>query len=115
MVNIEKFSKYLQNESFATFNFISDIQKKNVESILTTPFTKEYEINEIKIIKLTTERMLFKYANIIKDLIDCKNIGSKICLEGLNGFLVVENEELVLYSIYRFMARDGSHNLYMGI
>ena len=59
--------------------------------------------------------MLAKFATIIKDLVDCKNIFSKICLEGLNGFLVVENEEIVLYSIYRYVVRDAAHNLNEGI
>jgi len=74
----------------------------------------EFNIDEIYLIKLTTEKMLAKFATIIKDLVDCNNIFSKICLEGLNGFLVVENEELILYSIYRYVVRDGAHNLNEG-
>ena len=44
--------------------------------------------------------MLLRYSHVIKNLNDCKNIKDKIVLEGLNGFLVIENEEVILYSIY---------------
>ena len=73
------------------------------------------EIDEIIVIKIACERLLLKYAKIIKDLVDCKNIGNKIIIEGLNGFMIIENDEMVLYCIYRFMARDGNHVLFEGI
>lgn len=93
---------------------MNEIQKKISDTAMMATLESDFEINEIYIIKLTTERMLFKFVNIIKDLVDSKKIGTKIILEGLNGFLQVENEELVLYSIYRFMTRDSNPNLYQG-
>jgi tetratricopeptide (TPR) repeat protein len=113
MITLEKFSYYIQNPSFCEFNFIRDIKNKTEEN-LANAFPDDFEINEIYIVKLITERMLYKYATIITDLVDCKTITDNICLEGLNGFLLVENDELVLYSIYRFQVRDGTHTIHPG-
>ena len=114
MITLQKFTEYIQNIKFAQFNYINDIQDNNKESEIMKKLNIDLEVDEIYTIKLITERMLFKFSNVIKDLIDCNDIHTKICLEGLNGFLIVENDELILYVIYRYMARDGNHNLYKG-
>jgi hypothetical protein len=113
-ITLQKFSNYIFNNKFAQFNFITEIVSSNTDSALKESFSIDFEITEIYTIKLISERMLYKYCNVLKDLVDCKNINAKICLDSLNGFLIVENDELILYSIYRFTARDGSHNIYEG-
>jgi hypothetical protein len=113
-ITLQKFNNYIFNKKFAEFNFIDNVIENNSDSALKENFSSEFEINEIFTIKLISERMLFKFANVIKDLIECQNISSKICLESLNGFLAIENDEIILYTIYRYMARDGKHNLYEG-
>jgi hypothetical protein len=114
LVSLEKFSKYIHDHSFAKFNYINDNQEKMSEYNLSREFSKEFKIKEIHVMKTISERMLYKFTNIIKDLVDCKKIGTKIVMDGFTGFLQIENEEIVLYSIYRFMTRDNNHNLYQG-
>jgi hypothetical protein len=83
---------------------------------MKTHFSSDFVIDDIFLIKLTTEKMLGKFAIILKDLVDCKDITTnKIAMEGLNGFLIIENEELVLYSIYRYTVRDNNHNINEGM
>lgn len=108
MITLEKFTHFVQREDFCEFNFIKIIKSKDDESLMQ-PFEQEFEINEIFMTKLITERMLFKFSNLITDLVECKNITTQICMEGLTGFLVIDNDELILYCIYRYMVRDGSH------
>jgi hypothetical protein len=108
-VTLQKFSSYVYNNKFAQYNFITEIINNNSDSALKENLPNDFEINELYALKLISERILFKYANILKDLVDCKNITSKVCLDSLNGFLIVENDELILYSIYRFTARDTDH------
>ena len=114
ILNLEKFENYIKNFHFSKFNYVADILNKNSETSMKTNYTTDFVIDEIYLIKLTTEKMLGKYATILKDLVDCKDIISKIAMEGLNGFLVIENEELVLYSIYRYTVRDNNHNINQG-
>jgi hypothetical protein len=111
LITLGTFSEYVHNSEFAEFNFIKDLKKKT-DGSLCNPYDMNFEINELYIIKFVTERMLFKFANIISDLVDCKNINERIVMEGLNGFLLIDNDELVLFSIYRYMVRDGAHNIY---
>jgi hypothetical protein len=115
MITLEKYAEYVRNVKFSQFNFMNEIRLKQTEEKLLENFPSEQDIDEIHLVKLISERMLLTYANIIKDLNDCKNIHEKIVLEGLNGFLVVDNDEIVLYSIYRFMARDDYHALHAQI
>lgn len=112
LVNLDKYTDYIKNNKFSQFNFLNEILEKQCEENLTQQFDIHEVVEEIHLLKLTTERMLFTYANIVKSLNDCKTIGEKIIMEGLNGFLVIENDEVILYSIYRFMARDDYHALH---
>jgi tetratricopeptide (TPR) repeat protein len=112
LITLERFGKYMKNNEFGIFNHINEMQEKQSDKVISQEIPETHEFDEIQLIKITTERMLLKFANLIKDLVDCKNIHEKIVLEGLNGFLVVENEEIVLFSIYRFMARDSQHAIY---
>jgi len=114
MVTIDRYYKFLKNINFGQFNFINEIIENMKEENLNKPFENSFQATEIDLIKLSTERMLLKFGVIIKDLVDCRKISEKIVMEGLNGFLHIENEELVLYSIHRFMARDSLHNVYEG-
>jgi len=121
-VSLDKYQNYLKNTSFAEYNFMNEIQKrmddpkyikKKEDSNLQVevPFS---EMNELLLIKLNCERVLYKFVNIVKDLVDCKLIHEKIIMEGLNGFLQIENDDLILYSVHRIMARDGKSSLYPG-
>lgn len=121
IVSIDKYQNYLKNDSFAEYNFMNEIQKrmddpkynknKTPNLSVEVPFS---EMNEILLIKLNCERVLYKFVNIVKDLVDCKLIHEKIIMEGLNGFLQIENDDLILYSVHRIMARDGKSALYPG-
>lgn len=122
VVSLDKYQNYLKNTSFAEYNFMNEIQKrmddpkyikKKEDSNLQVevPFS---EMNELLLIKLNCERVLYKFVNIVKDLVDCKLIHEKIIMEGLNGFLQIENDDLILYSVHRIMARDGKSSLYPG-
>jgi len=93
---------------------MNDIQKRYNDKALQEDLESK-ELDEISLIKLNCDRVLLKYVNIVKDLVDCKNIFEKIIMEGLNGYLVIDNDDLVFYSVYRFMARkENSHLLYQG-
>jgi hypothetical protein len=113
VVSLEKYQRYLKNTDFAQFNFMNDIQDRMVEAKLNVEL-QPIDINELLLVKLNCERVLLKFVNIVKDLVDCKHIHEKIIMEGLNGFLQIENDDLVLYSVHRFMARDGKNALYQG-
>ena len=115
ILNLEKFEYFVKNVHFCKFNYVSDILNKNSELNMRTNFSSDFILDDIYLIKLTTEKMLGKFAIILKDLVDCKDITSKIAMEGLNGFLIIENEELVLYTIYRYTVRDNNHNINEGI
>jgi len=93
---------------------MNNIQKRYNDKALQEDLEPK-ELDEISLIKLNCDRILLKYVNIVKDLVDCKNIFEKIIMEGLNGYLVIDNDDLVFYSVYRFMARKNSHLLYQGI
>ena len=115
MITLEKYAEYVRNIKFSQFNFFNEILSAHIEDNLLITFEAAYVIDEIHLIKLVSERMLYTYANIIKNLNDCKNIHEKIIMEGLNGFLVIENDEIILYQIYRFLARDEFHGLHEGL
>jgi len=115
VVSLDKYAEYVKNENFAQYNFMNDMQKRMTDSTFLTDELIANEINELLLIRLNCEKVLIKFVNIIKDLVDCKHIGEKIVMEGLNGFLQIENDDLVLYSVHRFMARDGQSALYKGI
>jgi hypothetical protein len=115
MITLEKYAEYVRNIKFSQFNFFNEILASHIEENLLITFESSYVIDEIHLIKLVSERMLYTYANIIRNLNDCKNIHEKIIMEGLNGFLVVENDEIILYQIYRFLARDDKHSLHDGV
>lgn len=114
IVNLEKFEYFVKNHNFCKYNYISDILDKNTEINMRANYSSEFLMDEIYLIKLTTEKMLGKFATILKDLVDCSDILHKIAMEGLNGFLIIENEELVLYTIYRYTVRDNNHNINEG-
>ncbi len=113
VVSLDKYQTYLKNTKFAEFNFMNDIQNRMVETKLNEEL-RPVDIDEILLIKLNCERVLLKFVNIVKDLVDCKHIHEKIIMEGLNGFLHIENDDLYLYSVHRFMARNGNHAAYQG-
>ena len=116
LITIDRYKFYIRNKYFSTFNFIIDIQERYQERHSKVSYTENnFVIDEIFSLKICCDRVLLKYANIIKDLVDCKHIDEKIVLEGLNGFLIIENDDFLLYSVYLFLARDGSHFLYQGI
>ena len=92
---------------------MNDIQLRYNEEELARPLDNR-EIDEITLMKINCDRVLVKFVNIVKDIVDCKNIHDKIIMEGLNGYLVIDNDDLIFYSVYRFMARDGNHALYQG-
>jgi hypothetical protein len=116
LITLDRYKYYVRNRYFSTFNYIVDIQERYQEKPTKVSYTESnFIINEIQSIKLCCDRVLLKYANIIKDLVDCKHIDEKIVMEGLNGFLIIENDDILLYSVYRFLARDGSHFLYQGM
>jgi hypothetical protein len=115
LITLEKFGEYVRNLKFSQYNFLNENLIKQQEKKLHDEKDNNFEYDEIYLIKLATERMLYTYANLIINLNDCKTIKEKIILEGLNGFLVVENDELVLFAIYRFMARDDFHALHSQI
>jgi tetratricopeptide (TPR) repeat protein len=106
-ITLERYSNYIMNQEFVEFNAISSINLRHSETELAKILDEE--ITEIFTIKIATDRLLLKYAKIIIDLIDCQDIQDKIVMEGLNGFLVIENDEMVLYSIYRFIARNKNN------
>jgi hypothetical protein len=113
-VNLNKFEEYVKNEKFAQFNQLNEIKKNYTDKELNENLI-DSNIDEISLIKISSDLVLFKFANIIKDLVDCnKNIHEKIIMKGLNSFLVIENDFLVLYSVYRFRARNNDHILYQG-
>lgn len=115
IVTLDKYKFYIKNKYFSTFNFITDIQERFNEKYTKESYTEiKFEVDEITSIKLCCDRVLLKYSNIIKDLVDCKHLEEKIILEGLNGFLIIENDDIILYSVYRFLARDGTHLLFQG-
>lgn len=114
IVNLEKFESFVKNSQFSKYNYVKDILEKNTESNMKENYSSDFVVDEIYLIKLTTEKMLGKFATILKDLVDCKDILHKIAMEGLNGFMIIENEELVLYSIYRYTVRDKNHNINEG-
>ncbi len=114
-MNLDKYQSFFKNPDFAEFNFMNSIQKRYCEDSMQEDLTDETkQLDEMNLIKINCDRVLLKFVNIIKDLVDCKHIPEKIIMEGLNGYLVIENDDLVFYSVYRFMARDGSHSLYQG-
>lgn len=112
-ISLETFQNCLINSSFAEFNFMNDVQNRTKDVELSKEIQKD-AIDEILLIKLNCDKILEKYVNIIKQLVDTKHIEDKIVMDGLNGFLVIENDDIVLYSIYRFFARDGESNVYKG-
>jgi len=114
VVNLEKYKEYIKLESFASFNFMKVVRQRfDAKLMMEKPL--EDELDEITLLKISCDRVLLKFVDIVKDLVDCKNILEKIIMEGLNGYLVIENDDLIFYSVYRFMARDGSHSLYQGM
>lgn len=116
MVTLDRYKYYIKNKFFSTFNYISFIQERYHEKQTKVSYTEiNYNVDEIASIKLCCDRVLLKFSNIIRDLVDCKHLDEKIIMEGLNGFLIIENDDILLYSVYRFIARDGSHFLYQGI
>ena len=115
LISLDRYKYYIKNRYFSTFNYILDIQERFQENHVKVSYNEiGFNIDEIHSIKVCCDRVLLKYANIIKDLVDCKHIDEKVVLEGLNGFLIIENDDILLYSVYRFLARDGSHFLYQG-
>ncbi len=115
LITIDRYKFYIRNKYFSIFNYIADVQERFQEKSYKVSYTQtSYKVDEIHSFKLCCDRILLKYANIIKDLVDAKHIDEKIILEGLNGFLIIENDDFLLYSVYRFIARDGSHFLYQG-
>jgi hypothetical protein len=114
MVTLDRYYKFLKNPNFGQFNFINEICDKYKEENLNVKYSSDHSIKEIDIIKIAAEKMLLKFGIIIKDLVDCRKITDKIIMEGLNGFLHIDNDELILYSIHRFSARDSKHIIYEG-
>ena len=115
LVSIERYKYYLKNNEFCTFNHLTYISMKYDDKILKSSdqaYPNGFIINEIYTLKLALSRILYKFGNIISDLVDCKNIKDKIVMEGLNGYMIIENDELILYLVYRFIAREGNHMLY---
>jgi len=93
---------------------MSVVRKRYDNKVIAEQPLEQEELDEITLMKISCDRVLLKFVDIVKDLVDCKNIMEKIIMEGLNGYLVIENDDLIFYSVYRFMARDGSHSLYQG-
>jgi hypothetical protein len=114
LVTLDRYYKFLKNPNFGQFNFINELCEKYKEENLNEPFSSDHIVKEIDVIKIATEKMLLKFGVIIKDLVDCRKITDKILMEGLNGFLHIDNDELILYSIHRFSARDSKHFIYEG-
>ena len=115
LVTLDRYKYYVKNKYFSTFNYIIDVSDRYQEKVTKVSFTEtKFSVDEITTIKLCCDRVLLKYSNIIRDLVDCKHIDEKIVMEGLNGFLIIENDDILLYSVYRFLARDGAHFLYQG-
>lgn len=115
LVSLDRFHEYIKRKDFAQFNFMNEmIEGRMIDERLNKEL-QATEINELLLIRLNCEKVLVKYVNIVKDLVDCNHIHEKIVMEGLNGFLQIENDDLFLYSIHRFMARDGKNALYKGI
>jgi len=113
IVSLDRYKKYIRNKTFAVFNHLTNTQDRCSEAVLKNGYEQtKFQINEIYTIKLACDRVLQKYGNIMKDLVDCKHVEEKIILEGLNGYMIIENDDLVLYLVYKFIARDGSHILY---
>jgi hypothetical protein len=115
LITLDRYRYFIKNKMFCTFNFITDIiGRYNSENSENELEKKELYFNESFVIKMCCDKILEKYAKIIINLVDAKHIEEKIVMEGLNGFLVVENDDILLYSIFRFIARDGSHAIYQG-
>jgi len=113
-ISLERYQNFFKNTNFSEFNFMNDIKNRTEDTLLNIELSPQ-EIDELMLIKCSCERVLLKFINIIYDLVDCKLLHERIIMEGLNGFLQIENEDLVLYSVHRFMARDGNNAVYKGI
>ena len=113
VVSLDRFRSFVRNKNFCTFNHLSSIQERCNDTNMKKFYNlNSFIINEIYTFKLACDRVLQKFGNIMKDLVDCKHVEEKIIFEGLTGYLLIENDELILYCVYRYLARDGSHILF---
>lgn len=118
-LTIDKFSIYLKNKEFSEFNAIEKVKYFNSEEMLKKTELKDIlpgrkgkfsnitTVPESFCIKTACDRVQYKFANIITDLVDSKSIEEKATLESLNGFLSFDNYEMTLYTTYRFVARNN--------
>ena len=120
--SIDKLFVYILNKDFCEYNSVSKVKESNTEEYLNNELKDVLpnrkgklkniiDVPEFFIIKTFCDRIQYKFANIICDLVDSKNIEEKIVLESLNGFMSIDNNEIILYSTYKFVSRKDQ-NLY---